>query len=78
MKSKRANSRKFKMKSDKKNAFFHGLRGDSITIDEDHLLSHLEECSSKQNEPTPFPVQFSEVMFCLPCDVKDEVSQLFM
>mmetsp|Transcript_32718 Transcript_32718/g.48443 ORF Transcript_32718/g.48443 Transcript_32718/m.48443 type:complete len:754 (+) Transcript_32718:161-2422(+) len=72
-KSKRSNSRNIKMKQDKKNIFFHSLRGDSITIEEDHLLSHLDECSGKEKEQTPFPIQFREVMFCLPCDVKDEV-----
>jgi hypothetical protein len=47
------------------NPFFPGIRGDRLIKDETLLLEKLREKSDDAEE--------SEVQFCLPCDLKDEV-----
>jgi hypothetical protein len=57
---------------EEENTFFLGLRGDEITVEEHKLLGHVENYFLKNEDESP-PKQLQDLMFCLPCDIKEEV-----
>jgi len=58
--------------TEEKNIFFLGLRGETITKEEGKLLSHVETYIEK-NDDEVAPSQLLDLLFCLPCDLKNEV-----
>ena len=61
------------MSRNEENKFFLRLKGDAISSEEGTMLSHLEEYAERYDK-TLIPSQLSELLFCLPCDVKEEVN----
>lgn len=60
-----ATKREKKVQSDGSNPFFQGISGDKETTKESKLLEKLEQEGNGLAAP--------DLMFCLPCDIKDEV-----
>jgi hypothetical protein len=55
------------------NLFFLGLKGDSISKEEGVMLTQVRAFIEKHETDKATP-QLLDLKFCLPCDLKDEVS----
>ncbi len=60
---------------EEQNKFFWGMRGDKITKEEATLLNHVK-AFAEQQEDVVVPNQLLDLLFCLPCDIKQEVRSI--